>query len=76
MEGLEGLAYDNPWSDSNAMVMGADCPWGPALSPHTPRCAAPHMPGLPMDHLPPLEVAITGRDAMEVHVDESELDNL
>ena len=76
MEGLEGLAYDDPQSDSDAMVMGADCPWGPALSPHTLRGAAPHMLGSPMDHLPPLEVAITSADAVVVHVDESELDNL
>ena len=26
MEGSQGLAYDDPWSDSDAMVMGADCP--------------------------------------------------
>ena len=85
MEGSEGLAYDDPQSDSNAMVMGADSPQGPTLSlhdeaanpsPHTPRLVAPHMPGLPMDHMLPLEVAITGGDAVEVHVDEAELDNL
>ena len=34
MEGLERLAYDDPQSDSDATVMGADCPQGPALSPH------------------------------------------
>ena len=28
MEGSEGLAYDDSWSDSDAMVMGVDCPWG------------------------------------------------
>ena len=67
------------------MVMGADGPQWPALSlhgkateppPHTPRCVAPSMPGLPMDHMPPLEAAIAGGDAIEVHVDEAELDNL
>ena len=58
------------------MVMGADGPWGPALLPHTPRRAAPHMPGSPMEHMPPLEEAITHGDTMEVHVDEAELDDL
>ena len=76
MEGSERLAYDDPQSDSDATVMGVDCPWGPALLPHTLRHVTPHMPGLPMDHLPPLEVAIASRDAVEVHVDEAELDNL
>ena len=76
MEGSEGLAYDDLQSDSNAMVMGVDCPWGPALSPHTPRHVASHMPGLPMDHLPPLEAAIVSADAMVVHVEESKLDNI
>ena len=85
MEGSEGLAYDDPQPDSNAMVMGTDCLQGPALSlcgeatkplPHTLRHAVPSMPGSPMDHMPPLEVAITGGDAVEVHVDEAKLDNL
>ena len=85
MEEAEALAYDDLWSDSNIMVRGADGPQRPALSlhdeptncpPHTPRCAAPHMPGSPMDHMPPLEASITGRDAIEVHVDEAELDKL
>ena len=72
MEGSEGLAYDDPWSDSVTTVIGVDCPQGPALLPHTTRC----MPGLPMDHLLPLEVAIVSGDAVEVHMDEAELDNL
>ena len=76
MEGSEGLAYDDPWSDSNTTVMGADCPWGLALSPHTPMHVTLHMPRSPMDHLPPLEVAVIGIDAMVVHMEESELDNL
>ena len=88
MEGAEGLTYDDPWSDSTdstATVTGADGSQGSALSlhneatnclPHTPRHATLHMPGLPMDHMQPLEVAITGRDAVEVHVDKAELDNL
>ena len=49
MEEAEGLAYDDLWSDSDAMVMGVDGSQGPALSlhdeaanspPHTPRHAA------------------------------------
>ena len=85
MEGSEGLAYDDPQSDSNATVMGADGLPGPALSlhdeaanppPHIPRHVAPCMPGSPMDHMPLLEAAIAGEDAIEVHVDKAELDNL
>ena len=76
MEGLEGLAYDDPRLDSNATVTGADGPWGPALLPHTLSHAAPRMPGSPMYHMLPLEVAITHGDTVEVHVDEAELDNL
>ena len=85
MEEAEGLAYDDPQSDFNATVMGADGLQGPALSlhdeatnspPHTPRHAAQHMPWLPMDHMLLLEVAVTSRDTIEVHVDEAELDNL
>ena len=72
MEGSEGLAYDYPQSDSDATVMGADCPWGPALSPHTLSHVTPHTLGSPMDQLLPMEVAIT----TEVHVNESELDDL
>ena len=65
MEEAEGLAYDDPRSDSDAMVMGTDGLQGPELSlhdeatdspPHTPRSLALHMPGLPIDHMPPLEV--------------------
>ena len=49
MEGSEGLAYDDLQSYSDAMVVGADCPWGPALSPHALSHVTPHMPGSPMD---------------------------
>ena len=35
MEGSEGLAYDDPQSDSDTVVTGVDCPQGPVLSPHT-----------------------------------------
>ena len=85
MEEAEGLAYDDPRSDSDAMVTGAGGSQGPALSlhdeatnspPHTPRSAVLHMPGLTMDHMLPLEVAVTGKDTVKVHVDEAELDNL
>ena len=85
MEGSEGLAYDDLQSDSDTMVTGADGPQGPALSlhdeatnllPHSLRHAALHMLGSPMDHMLPPEAAITSRDAIEVHVDEAELDNL
>ena len=85
MEGSEGLVYDDPQLDSDATVMGADGLQGPTLSlhgkatnppPHTLRRVAPHMPGSLMDHMPLLEVAIAGRDTIEVHVDKAELDNL
>ena len=52
----ERLAYDDPWSDSDAMVMWADG--------HSPRCLTPCEPGSPM------EVAV------EVHMRESELEDL
>ena len=34
MEELEGLAYDDSHSDSNATIMGADGPQGPQLPLH------------------------------------------
>ena len=85
MQEAKGLAYDDQQSDSDAMVMGADGLQGPALSicdeaanppPHTLRHTALHMLGSPIDHMLPLEAAIAGRDAIEVHVDEAELHNL
>ena len=85
MEEAKGLAYDDPWSDSDATVMGADSLQGPALSlhdeaakspPHTLRSLAPPMPGSPMDHLLPLEAAVAGGDAVKVHINEEELNNL
>ena len=57
MEKAEGLAYDDPRSDSDATVMGADGSQGSELSLHdeatdsphnTPRSSAPHMLGSPM----------------------------
>ena len=85
MEGSKGLAYDDLWLDSDTMVMGADGLQGPALSlcdkaanppPLTLRHAVPRMLGSRMDYMPPLERAITSGDAIEVHVDEADLDNL
>ena len=88
IEESEGLAYNDLWSDtmdSTATVMGADDSQGPTLSlpdeainspPHTPRSVTLCMPGSPKDQMLPLEVAITSRDAIEVHADETELDNL
>ena len=64
MEEAKGLAYDDPWSDSDATIMGADSSEGPALSsydesagslPNTPRSSAPHSLGSPMEHMLPLE---------------------
>ena len=64
--GAEGLAYDDPQSDSDATVMVVNGLLGCALSlhdeaanppPHTLRCVALHMLGLPLDYMPPLEAA-------------------
>ena len=85
MEGTKGLAYDDPRSDSDAIIMGVDGLQGPELSlhdepagspPNTPRSLAPHLPGLPMEHMLPLGLAVTGMDAVKVHIDEEELNNL
>ena len=35
MEGSQGLAYDDPQTDSNATMMGVDCPQGTTSSPST-----------------------------------------
>ena len=84
-EKAEELAYNDLWSDSNATVMGVDGLQGPALylhdeaansPPHTPRSTALCMLGLSMDHMPVLDVAVASRCAIEVHVNEAELDNL
>ena len=85
MEEAEGLAYDDPQSDYDATVMGADSSQGPQLSlhygptdslPNTPRSSAPHLPGSPMEHLLLLEPAVMDGDTVEVHVDEEELADL
>ena len=69
MEGLQGLAYDDPQSDSDAMMMGVDCPQGTTSSPPTWGPVTLHMLGSPMDQLLPME-------AMEVHVNEVELEDI
>ena len=85
MEETEGLAYDDPRSDSNAMIMGAEGSQGPELylydkatdsPPNTLRNSASHMLGSPMEHMPLLGAAVTDGNAVEVHVDEEELNNL
>ena len=85
MEEAEGLAYDDPRSDSDATVMGVDGSQGPELSlhdeatdssPNTPRSSALCIPGSPMEHMLPLEAAVTGGDAIEVYIDEEELNDL
>ena len=64
MEEAEGLAYDDPRSDSNTTVMGADGLQGPKLflceeptdsPPNTLRSLARHSLGLPMEHMLLLE---------------------
>ena len=85
MEEAKGLAYDDPRSDPNAMVMGVDNLQGSGLSlhdeatdspPNTPRSLAPHPPGLPMEHMLLLEATVTSGDVVKVHVDKEELNNL
>ena len=85
MEELEGLAYDDPCSDSDAIIMGVDGPQGPQLSlhdepvdspPNTPRVSASRSLGLPMEHMLLLVPAIAGVETVEVHVTEAELDDI
>ena len=85
MEESEGLAYDDPHSDSDATITGVDGSQGPELSshdkpadspPNTLRSLAPCSPGLPMEHMPLLVPAVTSVDTVEVHVTEEELDDL
>ena len=63
MEGSQGLAYDDPWSDSDAMMMGVDYPWGTMSLPPTQGPVTLHMLGSPME-------------ALEVHVNEVEFEDL
>ena len=89
MEELEGLAYNDPCSSSNATVTGVDSPPGPQLSscdepadspPNTLRGLAPHSLGLPMEQMPLLVPIATmlasGVNMVELHVPEAELDDL
>ena len=85
MEEAEGLAYDDPRSDSDATVTGVDGSQGPELSlhdehadspPNTSRSSAPCMPGSPMEHMLLLEATVPSGDVVEVHVDEEELNDL
>ena len=85
MEEFEGLAYDDPHSDSDTTVMEADGPEGLQLSscdepadslPNTPRRLASHTLGLPIEHMLPLVPAVTGVNTVKVHVTEVEIDDL
>ena len=89
MEESEELAYDDPYSSSDATVMVADSLLVPPLSsceesgnspPTTARGPAPLTQGLPMEQMLPLVPAVTtpasGADTVEVHIPQSELDNL
>ena len=89
MEESEGLAYHDPCSSSDTTVMGADSPSVPPLSSHdesggfpptTMRGSAPRSPGLYMEEMLPLVPTVampaSGADTVEVHVHQSELDNL
>ena len=89
MEELEGLAYDDPRSSSNATVTGVDSLPGPPLSsrdesanspPNTSRGSAPRLLASSMEQMPPLVPAVatpaSGMDTVEVHIPQSKLDNL
>ena len=91
MEESVGLAYDDPCSSSDTTVRGADSPPVPPLSscnesggspPSRSRGSAPHLPGSPMEAgemlllVPTVTMPTPGGDTVEVHVPQSELDNL
>ena len=85
MEEAKGLAYDDPRSDSDATITGADGWQGPELSlrdeptdspPNTPSSLAPCLPDSPMEHMLPLESAVAGVDMVKVYVTKEKLDNL
>ena len=91
MEESEGLAFDDPYSCSDTTVMGADSPSVPPFSPHDEsvespptrsRGSAPHSLGSPMEAggmlllMPTVAMPASGADTVEVHVPQSELDNL
>ena len=89
MEESEELAYDDPHSCSDTTVTGADSPSVPPLSlceetgnslPTTVRGPAPHKQGLPMEQMlllvPTVTMPASSVDTVEVHIPQSELDNL
>ena len=89
MEELEGLAYNDPHSISDATVMRAGSLPGTPLSSHddsakslsnTSEGLAPHSPGSPMEQMPLLVPAVatpvSGADTVEVHIPQAELDGL
>ena len=89
MEESAGLAYDDPCSSSDTTVTGADSPSVPPLSscdesggspPTRLRGSSPCSPGSPMEEMPLLVPTVTmlasGMITVEVHIPQSELDNL
>ena len=91
MEESEGLAFDDLCSGSDTTVTGANSLSVPPFSPHDElgdspptrsRGSAPHSLWSPMEAggMPPLTAAFampaSGANAVEVHVSQSELDNL
>ena len=91
MEESVGLAYDDPCSSSDTTIMGADSPSVPPLSscdesagssPSKSRGSAPRSLGSPMEAgemlmlVPTVTTLTPGVDTVEVHVPQSELDNL
>ena len=89
MEESEELAYDDPRSNSDATITGVESLSVPPLPSHeesgnslpmTVRGQAPRTQVLPMEQMPPLVPTVatlaSGVDTVEVHIPQSELDNL
>ena len=91
MEESVGLAFDDPHSGSDTTITGVDSPSAPTFSPcdksgdslpTRSRGSAPHSLGSPMEAggmlllLPMVAMLASGADTVEVHVPQSELDNL
>ena len=91
MEESEGLTFDDPHSSSDTTITGVDSHLVPPSSPcdesgDSPptrsRGSAPHTQESPMEAggMPLLMATVampaSGADAVEVHVSQSELDNL
>ena len=89
MEESVGLAYDDPHYSSDTTVIGVDSPLVPPLSSHDEsggspptrsRGSTPCSLRSPMEEMPPLVPAVatpaSGMATVEVHVPQSELDNL